>query len=187
MMIGIPIADRAEMLVESFLGRLVVIGRDDQRRIRARLLGVSRQFHRFARTVRAGPRDDGHAPARLVGADGDQAAVFVGAQRRAFAGRAGRHEPVRARGDLPVDQRPEGQLVDFSVLKGGYQGRHRTVKLRPLVHFALPGHSARVSPGASPKRHIAPRHRARKREASIVVWLTIGQHKRRTIAARPTV
>ena len=38
-------------------------------------------------------------------------------KRRALAGRADRHQPVRARGDLPVDQRAKAVLVDPAVLE----------------------------------------------------------------------
>ena len=143
------IVDRPEMLIKPFLGRLVVIGRHDQHRVGAGLLGVAGELDRLVRVVRAGAGDHRHAAARLVDADVDGAAVLLVAQRRALAGGADRHQPVRAGRDLPVDQSAERRLVDFPVLEGSDQGRHRSVKLRPLVHFALPARLILASHEAS--------------------------------------
>ena len=55
------IVDRLVVLVEAFLGRLVVVGRDDQHRVGARLLGVARQLDGLGGRIRAGAGDDRHA------------------------------------------------------------------------------------------------------------------------------
>ena len=140
------VVDGPEVLVEPFLGRLVVIGRDDEHGVGAGALGVQRERDCLGRVVRARPRDHRNPAARFVDADVDGAPVFLVGQRRALAGRSDRYEPMRPGGDLPVDQRAVGLLVDLAVLERGHQGRHRTVKLRPLVHFPLPaGRAAELS------------------------------------------
>ena len=83
-------------------------------------------------------------------------------QRRALAGRADRHQAVRAGSDLPIDQGAERRFVDFSVLERGDQGRHRTVKLRPLFHLAYPDPREANASRPRPRRHINPRSRAAK-------------------------
>ena len=42
----------------------------------------------------------------------DDALVLIVIQRRALAGRSGRHKSVRAFADLPIDDAPEGFLVE---------------------------------------------------------------------------
>src|SRR6185437_6657359 len=132
------VVDGLEMLIEALLRRLVVVGRHHQHRVGAGLLGVAGEFDGLHRVVGARAGDDRHAPARLIDADVDDVAVLGVAQRRALAGGAGRHQAMRAGADLPIDQGAKGRLVEFPVLEWRHQGRHRTVKLRPLLHLALP-------------------------------------------------
>ena len=51
----------------------------------------------------------------------DDALVLVVAERRAFAGRAHRHEAVAALLDLPVDEGAEGLLVEPAVAHRRHQ------------------------------------------------------------------
>ena len=88
------VVDRLEVLVEALLVRLVVIGRHDQHGVGARLLGVAGKVDRLGRVVGAGAGDHRHPALRHLDADFDDALVLVVAQRRAFAGRADRHEAV---------------------------------------------------------------------------------------------
>ena len=59
----------------------------------------------FCRVVRAGAGDDGHAAARLLDGDLDDAPMFLERHRRGFAGGAAGHEEVDTLVDLPVDER----------------------------------------------------------------------------------
>ena len=130
--------DRLEVLEQAFLVRLVVIGRHDQHAVRARLLGVLRQFHRLTRIVGASAGDHGHATARLRYADFHDLAVLVVRQGRAFAGRADGHEPVLAALDDPIDQLAIGVLVHRAVLERRHQRRHRSPEIRSGAHFRVP-------------------------------------------------
>ncbi len=56
------LGDGGEMRIEAALRRLVVIGRDDESRIGARLLGILHQPDRLFGVVGAGAGDDRHAP-----------------------------------------------------------------------------------------------------------------------------
>ena len=59
------------------------------------------------------PAMTGTRPAGDLDAELDDAPMLGMAQRRAFAGRADRHEAVRPLGDLPLDEIAEGLLVDL--------------------------------------------------------------------------
>ena len=91
------------MLKEPFLVRLIVIRRDDQHAVGARLFGVLCQLHRLVRVVRAGAGDHRDAAFRLGDANLDHMPVFLVRQGRALASRPDRHQPMRATLDLPVD------------------------------------------------------------------------------------
>ena len=143
------VVDGLEMLVEAFLRRLVVIGRDDENGVRPAVLGMAAKLDRLRGVVGARARDHRNPAARFVDADVHGAAVLLMGERRAFAGRPDRHQPMRAGRDLPVDQRAEGLLVDLAVLERGHQRRHRSVKLRPLFHLPRPAcpRANRFAPG----------------------------------------
>lgn len=105
------------MLIKTFLGGLVVIGRDLQHRVRASLLGMPGESNRLGGGVGAGARDDGDAPGRRLDAKLDHTHMFFMAERGRLAGRADRDKTVGALIDLPVDEGLEGFLVDFAVLE----------------------------------------------------------------------
>ena len=56
------VVDRLVVLVQTFLGRLVVIGRDDQHGVGARLFGMTGQLDRLSGRIGAGTRNHRHAP-----------------------------------------------------------------------------------------------------------------------------
>ncbi len=101
------IVDRLEMLIQAFLGRLVVIGGHHQHRVGARPLGMPREFDRLPRRVRPRTRDHGHAPPGLVDAPFDHLLVLVMGERRAFARGSDRDQAIGALPDLPFHQRAE--------------------------------------------------------------------------------
>ena len=126
-----------EMLIETFLRRLVVIGRDHQGRVGASLLGIAGQGNGFFGGVGAGAGDHRNPAVGGLQAHVDHSPVFVMAEGRRFPGGAARHQAVGSLVDLPVDQAEEGILVDRLVLKRGDQGDQRSRK-----HAKLPCHSA---------------------------------------------
>ncbi len=116
------VVQRLEMLVQTFLGRLVVVGRNDQDGVGADGLGVVRQLERLMGVV--GPRAGDHLDAAggLFDAELDDVAVLFHRQGRGLARRADRHQAVHARGDLIVDQLFKGLEIDAPV---GERGHHR--------------------------------------------------------------
>ena len=103
------------MCVEAVLGRLVVVGRDDQGRIGAHLPRVLGETDRFARAVRARAGDHRHATPYGLDNHLDHAPVLDMAQGRTLTGRADRNHAVRPIGDVPVDELAESRLVDSAV------------------------------------------------------------------------
>ena len=128
------IGDGGEVQVKPFLRRLVVVGRHDERRIRAGLLGMARQVDRLGRAVRSGAGDHRHAPARDGNRDLHNPLVLGMRQRRRLAGGAHRDHAVRALVDLPIDERGIGILVHRAV---GPHRRHQCNQ-RSLEHEAIP-------------------------------------------------
>ena len=140
MMSGMEIASATarEMRVEAALARLVVIGRDDEHGVGARLLGMDGELDRLLGAVGAGAGDDRHAAFGDLDAELDDAVMLLVRKRRRFAGRADRNEAARSLADLPVDEGAEGVLVERAVLHGRDQRGYRALEhccLGPL-HFA---------------------------------------------------
>jgi hypothetical protein len=79
---------RAEMLVQTFLGRLVVIGHHRQAVVRACLLGIASQFDRLSRGVGSGTGKNWNAAGCVLDRCGDQFAMFGEINRRRFTGGA---------------------------------------------------------------------------------------------------
>ncbi len=111
-----------EMLIQTFLRRLVVIGRDNENSIGADGLGVMRQLQHFGGVVRARAGDHLDPAGGFFDAALHQVAVFFHAQRRGLARRADRHKAVHTRGDLILDQTLEGGEIDAAV---GERRHHR--------------------------------------------------------------
>src|SRR5262249_56140080 len=73
---------RVEVAIETFLGRLVVVGIDHEGARGPRLLGVAGEVDRFRGSVGPCPRDDVEPAARRLDDDLDHAPVLVVAQGR---------------------------------------------------------------------------------------------------------
>ncbi len=117
------VVDRLEMGVHAVLGRLVVIGRDDQDRVGADPLGMLGEPDRLGGAVRAGAGDDRDPALDLVDRDLDDPLMFLMAQGRALARGPDRHDTVAAILDLPVDEFAKARFVDSSVFKWGHERR----------------------------------------------------------------
>ena len=154
-----------EVLVEPFLGRLVVVGRDDEKRVGARLLGVLCEVDRLGRVVRAGAGDDRHAPLRLIYAPFHDSLVLVMRQSRTFAGRAHGDEPLRPVLDLPAHMGPEGLLVERAVAKRGDERRERAAEPSLVGHGAPRRRASAAFAAPLHCRHISSLAAARKRPA----------------------
>ena len=124
------IVDRLEVAVKALLAGLVVIGRHHQHGVGAGRLGMAGQRDGLVGVVGASARDHRHAAARFPDADLDDVHVLVVAERRAFARGAAGDQGVRALADLPVDEGPEGGLVEGAVLEGRDERRSRTPECR---------------------------------------------------------
>ncbi len=129
------IADRLEVPVEAFLGRLVVVAGRMQGGVGADLLGEAGEVDRLVGRVGAGTGDHRHALPGGFDAQLDDALVLVVAEGGAFAGGADRHQPVRSLRDLPIHQLLERPFVDRAALERRNQRRIRTPKhgLLPII------------------------------------------------------
>ncbi len=107
------------MLVEPFLGRLVVVRRHHQHGVGAGLLGVlATGSTASAVEFEPAPATTGHPALGLVDAPLHHLLVLLVRERRALARGADRDEAVGALGDLPLHQVTECLLVDRPVLNG---------------------------------------------------------------------
>ena len=120
------------MLIEAFLGRLVVIRGDHQRAIGTGRFGELRQPNRFGRAVGAGSGDDLHPASRLLADDGDDPLVLVVGDGWAFPGGSHRADAIGPLLDLPVDQFPERRFIDRAIAKRGHQCNRDAGKLHTL-------------------------------------------------------
>ena len=132
------VADRLEVPVEAFLGRLVVVAGRMQGGVGAGLLGKAGEVDRLVGRVGARAGDHRHALPGGFDAQLDDALVLVVAQGGAFAGRADRHQPMRALRDLPLHKLLERPLVDCAALERRYQRRIRTPEhgLLPIIRLS---------------------------------------------------
>ncbi len=124
------VVDRLEVLVEPFLGRLVVVRGDDQHGGGTGLFGMLRQFDRLAGRVRPGARNHRHAAFGLLDAPLHHLPVLLVRERRALAGGAHRNQPIGALGDLPIDQVAERLLVQRAVAEGSDERGERALEAR---------------------------------------------------------
>ena len=115
--------DGAEMAVQPFLGRLVVVRYDRKTHARSRLFGVIGQLDRLARGICAGAGYDRHAPSRLFDGSADQQAMFFEIHGGRLAGRADDDDAVGAFADMEIDQRAQSLQIQTAVLgHGGNDG-----------------------------------------------------------------
>ena len=129
------IVDGLEVAEEALLGRLVVIAGGVQHGVRAHRLGVAGEIDRLRGGVGAGARDHRHALAGDLHAQLHHALVLLVAERRALARGPHGHQPVRALGDLPLDQAPERLLVERAAAERRDERRKRTPE--PCLHWGL--------------------------------------------------
>jgi hypothetical protein len=94
---------------------------------------VLRQLDGLGRAVGAGPGDDGDSPGGPGNGDFDHAPVFIMAESRRLARRAGRHQAVRALSDLEIHQPAQCVFVKLAVLEGRYECGNRSFE-----HFSRP-------------------------------------------------
>src|SRR5262249_41573611 len=128
------VVDRLEVLIESFLRGLVVIRRDHEHRIGARLLRMPRKLDRLGSGIRTGTGDHGNPSLRLLDAPADDTVVLLMRQGGALAGSPDGNQPVGALGNLPIHQSTEGLLVERAVAERGDERGKRASKARPGGH-----------------------------------------------------
>ena len=108
----------AEVPVEAFLRRLVVVRHHRQARRRApAVLRVRGQLDRFGRRVGAGAGDDRDAAARELDRRLDEQAVLVDVDGRRFAGRADDDDAGGAVRDVEIDQPGERGKIERAALR----------------------------------------------------------------------
>src|SRR5690606_26884641 len=127
------IVHRLEMGDETALRGLVVIGRDDERRVRARLLGMLDEGDALRRVVRACAGDHRHPAGGGLHHFLDHAAMFLVRKGRAFAGGADGNKAVGALGDMPVHECLERVEIQCAVPERRDEGDEG-----PFEHDTLP-------------------------------------------------
>ncbi len=120
------IVDSGVMRNQPALRRLVVIGRDNQRTVRADLFGELHKPDGLDRVVRSGTGNDRHATVGGLHDHLDDALVFLVRQGRRFAGGADGDQPVRAFGDMPFYEGLQRVFVHLAVGKRGDKSGHGT-------------------------------------------------------------
>lgn len=105
------IVDGLEVGVKPLLRRFVIIRRNDQKRIRAAISGLTGQGDGFGCRIRAGSGNNRHTALDGAHAALDNAPMFVMSQNRRFPRCSAGHERARAGRDLAFDQGIEGVKV----------------------------------------------------------------------------
>ena len=112
------------MRQQPLLGRLVVIGCYNQRRIRTDFLCELNEPYGLDRVVGPGTSDDRYATCGGFDHLGNHRFMLFMAERRAFAGRTNRYQSGRTLLNLPFDQVFERIQVQRAVAERGDQGWH---------------------------------------------------------------
>ncbi len=120
------------MLEQPFLSRLVVIGADDQCRIGACRLGLSRQPDRVLSGICPGTGDDRHPALCHFDTQLDHPLMFVLTEGGRFSGRTARHQAVGALSNLPSHQLLKSPLIHVSVAEWRDQRDERSLEHRIL-------------------------------------------------------
>ena len=120
---------RLEVEVEPPLGRLVVVGRNEQRRVGPDHLGMAREADRLPGVVGSGAGDDGDAAPRRLDRKLDDPVVLLMGERGRLARRAARHESARAALNVQVDEPRECGLIDLAIAKRRHERHHGAAKL----------------------------------------------------------
>ncbi|MNT61802.1 hypothetical protein D3C72_1994680 [compost metagenome] len=116
------------MQVQTFLGRLVVIGRDQQAGIGAHILGRARQFDRLARGVAAGTGDHRDAPGDLIDHPSDHFDMFGHFQRGRLAGGPDRDDGVGALLQVEIHQFAQAVPIETTLCIHGRDQCHHTAR-----------------------------------------------------------
>ena len=113
-----------EMLVEAFLGWLVVIRHNLQRCLGTECGGLSGKFDCLKGGVRASSRDDGNAACGLFHGYADKFEMLVDIDRWRFARCADRHNPIGAFFDMPINQLAVAVEIETAIVKHWRGDRH---------------------------------------------------------------
>ena len=124
--------NRQDVLDETGLGRLVVVGQTQKDRIDSRRGGVADICDALRRRIRPGRRDDGVGRPGSSPRQPEQAHALLARQRRAFSAGGPENDAVRPFLDLPVHQPQEGWLVQRVAAERCHQwGEHAA---KPVIH-----------------------------------------------------
>ena len=126
------VGDGGKVTVDAFLRRLVVVGGDLQRRIRAEFGRLGGEGQRFAGGVGAGPGDDLTAAVHEFDRLFDHLDVLGDVERRRFTRGADRDHAGDFRIDLLLKQRAQRRVVHGAVAE---RRRQRSVNSRQIQHF----------------------------------------------------
>ena len=107
------------VLIQAFLCGLVVIGRNEERTVRAGLLGVGGKGNRLVRGIRAGACNHRDPPVHDFHGKRDHALVFFVRERGGFPRGPAGHDAMRAVGNLKLDQLAIRGFVECAVLERG--------------------------------------------------------------------
>jgi len=122
------------VLVQTFLGRLVVIRRNQQAGVGANLHGRHGQFDRFISGVGAGAGNYRYGAIDLFHRVGDHPAVFFHRQRGGFTGGAYGYDRAGALADMHINERVHAGPVDRTIVQHGGYERYDTA----TDHFLSP-------------------------------------------------
>src|SRR6185503_7537582 len=103
-----------EMLEQAFLGRLVIVRRDLQRTVGARVLSGFGEINGFARRVGAGPGKHLRLARRKFNRTLDYLDVLFVIQRGRFACCSDRYDAVDPRFYLGLDEAPQRGFIDVA-------------------------------------------------------------------------
>ena len=117
------------MVVEAFLGGLVVIGGDEQGTVCTGLLGKAGEVDGFYGVVGAGSGQDLDATLDLINADFYDPFVFVVGKGCGFACGSTGNKTTDAFLDLPVYKGTKGVFINIAILEWGNDGCKDSGKL----------------------------------------------------------
>src|SRR5712692_5721975 len=138
--------DSLEVLVETFLGRLVVIGRDREDAVHAHVLELFGQLDHLRRVVPTGAGQDRHTPLGLRQRNLDHPQVLGAREGGVLARGAAGHEEVDSRLDLAPHEAAQRLFVEREILPewSNQRGSASPEHSRLLVRWGRP---ARSPPG----------------------------------------
>src|SRR5690242_8446954 len=122
------------MLIDAFLRRSVVIGRNHQRAVCAGLFRLAGEANRFVGGVRSGPRDHWDSLVYSVYDGANDLIMLLVTQGRRFAGGAARDNSMRPVLQVKVDQTFETLPVDRTIFERCDQGNDRAGKHRDFSY-----------------------------------------------------